>query len=266
MSSSAPEPAPSMPNTQYRFSQLRRDSTAQEQAVWIESIDIVHRNDPNLLATSIFVAVDPNIIADFSAWVRQDASRSDSWASLKMYLTTVRHPRDQPVDLVDELVHMKSTGTIEKFNEQFRQTCQAAGGTEDSPFSIGIYRALMPQDLRQILIRQQPKTLTMAMQLCKDHIQSVIRAARPSYGEPMEIDAMEAKPFTEWLKKTHEPVPKKGAPGTYKDRRQLQTRVIDEARKRGIADEEYYMRRARKQCVFCSSSEHRAKDCSAGKD
>ncbi|KAJ1793162.1 hypothetical protein LPJ59_004752 [Coemansia sp. RSA 2399] len=188
-------------NTTYHFAQLRRESTAHEQQAWIESIDIVHRNDPNLLVTAIFVAVDTNIIAEFSAWSRLDPSHDESWEALKTYLTTVRHPRNKPVDMVDDLLHLRPTGSIELFNENFCQLWQSAGGTEETPFGIGAYRALMPTGLREILIRQEPATLSSAMQLCKSHVHSIIRAGATQYGEPMEIDALASMPFTELFKR-----------------------------------------------------------------
>ncbi|KAJ1794448.1 hypothetical protein LPJ59_004529, partial [Coemansia sp. RSA 2399] len=216
------------------------ESSAQEQQVWIAAIDIVSRNDPNLLATSIFVAVDNNIIADFSAWVNQDPTRGETWASLKSYLTTVRHPRNKPVDMIDELLHLRPNGSIEAFNETFRQLWQSAGGRDDEQYGIASYRFLMPTALREILIRQEPSTLSSAMQLCKNHVLSIIRAGLPVHGEPMEIDTMSTVPFPQLFEKKRAPTGAKKR-NNNKDVRP-QNRLIDETRKRGIADADYHAR------------------------
>ncbi|KAJ1800182.1 hypothetical protein LPJ59_001282 [Coemansia sp. RSA 2399] len=244
-------------NTTYHFAQLRHESTVHEQQAWIKSIDIVHQNDPNLLVTAIFVAVDTNIIAEFSAWSRLDPSRDESWEALMTYLTTVRHPRNKPVDMVDNLLHLRPTGSIELFNENFRQLWQSTGGTEETPFGIGAYRALMPTGLCEILIRQEPATLSSAMQLCKSHIHSIIRAGANQYGEPMEIDALASVPFTELFKKRNN---KAAAPKSRKERG-LRNRLIDETRKCGIADSVYHTRMDNHQCVYCGDEKHRGNKC-----
>ncbi|KAJ2529858.1 hypothetical protein EV175_007341, partial [Coemansia sp. RSA 1933] len=68
-----------------------------------------------------------------------------------------------------DLLQLQATGTIEEFNGNFRHKCRLMGWDDKSSEGVGVYRFLMPQALRELLLRQDPDSIEMSMKLMQQH-------------------------------------------------------------------------------------------------
>ncbi|KAJ2535260.1 hypothetical protein EV175_006935, partial [Coemansia sp. RSA 1933] len=136
-----------MLHMQYHFPLLTKDSSAEDQVAWIETVKVIKTVDPTFNEAQIMLAVDQKIIADFATWVQKDSSHLLNWANLESYLMMVRHACNKPADVMFDLLQLQATGTIEEFNGNFRHKCRLMGWDDKSSEGVGIYHFLMPQAL-----------------------------------------------------------------------------------------------------------------------